>query len=196
MVDRLSALPNVSDVASDGSVELSEISPLSILQVQAWPESLSAVEGLIGALTGATPPAIGRAALSEELSVAAIAPGCFMVAAKSLDFVPRFEHVVRADKAAVTDLSHGRTVVRWEGENAAAVLAQCVAVDLDHSVFPPGRAAATAIHHVDVLIVRRTESVLDLFKLRSFAASLVEWLLDAGLEYGIGFVPRERERGS
>jgi sarcosine oxidase subunit gamma len=195
MVDRLSALPQVSGDAHGGSVVLSEISPLSVLQVQAWPESLSAVEGLIGALTGATPPEVGRAALSEEVSVAAIAPGSFVVAAKSLDLLPRFEHVVSADKAGVTDLSHGRTVVRLTGKSAAAVLAKCVAIDLDDSVFPPGRVAATAIHHVDVLIIRRSESVFDLFILRSFAAGLVEWILDAGLEYGIGFVPsRTRAR--
>jgi sarcosine oxidase gamma subunit len=40
---------------------------------------------------------------------------------------------------------------------------------------------------MDVLVIRREEQVFDLVVLRGFALSLAEWLLDAGLEYEIGF---------
>ncbi len=72
-----------------------------------------------------------------------------------------------------------------EGEAAAAVLQKCVAIDI--SALPPGRAAQTMSHHIDVLIHRRTATEFRLMVLRSFAEALAEWLLDAGLEEGIGF---------
>jgi sarcosine oxidase gamma subunit len=43
------------------------------------------------------------------------------------------------------------------------------------------------IHHIDVLILRPAETEFRLLVLRSLAEALAEWLLDAGLEEGIGF---------
>ena len=59
--------------------------------------------------------------------------------------------------------------------------------DLDPAVFPAGRVVQTMIHHIDVVIHRRSEAHFDLWVLRSFAESLAEWLLDQGVELGIGF---------
>jgi sarcosine oxidase subunit gamma len=62
-----------------------------------------------------------------------------------------------------------------------------VAIDLDPAVFPPGRAAQTMIHHIDVLVHRTAETTFELWVLRSFAESLAEWVLDAGQEFGAAF---------
>ena len=110
-----------------------------------------------------------------------------MVAGVSADLVQRLETAIPADDAAVTDLSHGRTILVLEGEAAAPVLSKSVMLDLDFSAFPPGRAAETAIHHIDVMIHRLAETRFEIWVLRSFAEALAEWLLDAGLEEGIAF---------
>ena len=130
-------------------------------------------------------PPIGHAATNFETSLIAVAPGSFYVAGLAADMAWLVKEAVSPADAAVTDLSHGRAVLALEGEAAGDVLQKCVAIDL--SAFPPGRAAATMIHHIDVLIHRRTETEFRLIVLRSFAEALAEWLLDAGLEEGIGF---------
>jgi heterotetrameric sarcosine oxidase gamma subunit len=52
-------------------------------------------------------------------------------------------------------------------------------IDLDQAAFPVGHVAQTAIHHIDVLIHRIEEAAFEVWVLRSFSESLVEWLLDA-----------------
>lgn len=191
MADRRSVLVHLAPAPAGGSdVVLTEVRPLSVLQVRAWPDSLSIVEGLIADIAGSAAPAVGCATANDEVCVAAVAPGCFIIAAGALDLAATFGTALPPGEAAVTDLSHGRAMLRLQGERAAAVLTKCLALDLDMSVFPPGRAAATAIHNIDVLLHRRADSAFDLLVPRSLAESLAEWILDAGLEYGIGFIDR------
>ena len=101
----------------------------------------------------------------------------------------RLHRAVPAAQAAFTDIGHGRAILRLAGRDAADVLLKGVALDLDLTAFPVGRAAATAIHHVDVTLHRRNLQIWDLWVLRGFAQDLAEWLIDAGLEFGIGLEP-------
>ena len=97
----------------------------------------------------------------------------------------RFEAALTAADATVTDLSHGRTILRLEGEAAADVLAKGVAIDLDPAAFPTDRVAQSMIHHIDIVLHRLGPDAFELWVLRSFAESLAEWLLEAGAEFGI-----------
>jgi sarcosine oxidase subunit gamma len=58
-----------------------------------------------------------------------------------------------------------------------AILQGSVLVDLETGAFPSGRVAQTPIHHVGVLLHRRSETEFELWVPRSFALSLAEWLL-------------------
>jgi sarcosine oxidase subunit gamma len=188
MAERLSALAHLPVTAADGAgVTLTELRPAAILQVQAWPNSLSTTKAVIAELLGLDAPAVGLAAAREELLVAAAAPGRYLVVGTAANIRERFEGTLPPSVGAVTDLSHGRTMLRLEGDAAAGVLSKCVALDLHSSAFPPGRVAQTMIHHIDVMLHRRAESSFDLWVLRSFAEALAEWLLDAGAEYEIAF---------
>ena len=187
MLQRRSALADLSAPAPRNAVvRATEIRPGSILQIGAWPDTLQTVEAVIGDLLGVQVPAVGSAVADPNLTVAAIAPGRYLISGMAPDLAQRFEAALPSADGAVTNLLHGRVILRLDGE-AAALLSRCVAIDLDPSVFPPGRVAQTMIHHVDVLIHRQKRTVFDLWVLRSFAASLVEWLLDAGLELGVRF---------
>ena len=193
MADRVSALAHLRPAAPAGEagIRLSEVRPGSILQVAAWPDTVGTVLAAIVELTGMQAPRLGAAAADPGATVAAVAPGRYLIAAAAGDLAARFEAALPAPDGAVTDLSHGRAILRLEGEEAAAVLAKCVALDLDPREFPPARVAQTMIHHVDVLLHRTAAEAFELWALRSFAASLSEWLLDAGLEFGIGFETSE-----
>jgi heterotetrameric sarcosine oxidase gamma subunit len=185
MAEALSALAHLPAGTGGGGVTLREIAAGTILRIQTWPYTVGVVKRVATELLGVEAPPIGHAATNFETSLIAVAPGSFYVAGLAADIAWLVKEAVSPVDAAVTDLSHGRAVLALEGEAAGDVLQKCVAIDL--SAFPPGRAAPTMIHHIDVLIHRRTETEFRLIVLRSFAEALAEWLLDAGLEEGIGF---------
>jgi methylglutamate dehydrogenase subunit D len=176
MADRRGPLTHHSGPGDRPGVTLSEVLPGSIVQVQAWPDTLDTVRRVISELLGIDAPAVGRSAGTEDILLAATAPGRFLITSDATDLAERFEAALTAQDGAVTDLAHGRTILRLEGERAAAIMTKCVAIDLDPTVFPPGRVAQTAIHHIDVLLYRRSETSFDLWSLRSFTEALAEWL--------------------
>jgi len=178
MAERQSDLAHLSAHVGSAAVTLSQIHAGSILQIQAWPDTLETVRQVIAEIAGIEAPGPGRAAASAGTTIAAVAPGRFLLSADAEDIASKFEAALPASDAAVSDISHGRVILRLEGEAAAKVLATSVAIDLDLAVFPAGRAAQTMIHHVDVVLHRRSETQFDLWVLRSFAEALAEWLLD------------------
>jgi sarcosine oxidase subunit gamma len=189
MVDRVSALaalpPNTADAAR---VSLSEVRPTAILQIQAWPDTLGTVEAVVTQALGIEePPRAGHATWFHHGSIAAIGAGRYLVSTTDREVAATLVTAFSSADATVTDLSHGRTVLRLEGDAAAELLARCVPLDFDLSVFPVDRIAQTAIHHVDVLVHRLTETSFELWVLRSFAESTAEWLIDAGAELGLAF---------
>jgi len=179
MAERASALTHLPPSGAESYFALSEARYGSILQVQAWPETLKTVQAvLISELLDEETPPPGSAIIRSGTVVATIAPGRFMMAGPA-NLAVRLESALPASDAAVTDVSHGRVVLKLEGEAAESVLQGCVMIDLGKRVFPPGRVAQTAIHHIDVLVHRVDESHFELWVLRSFAESLAEWILDA-----------------
>lgn len=185
MAERQSALAGFphGDAAAEGA-RLFELRPLSILQVQAFPDSLAEARDGLATLLGVEVPAAGGSAGDAVLSMGT---GRFLIRADVPDLAARFEEALAADVASVTDLSHGRTVLRLEGDATTELLARCLLLDLDPSVFPAGRVAETAIHHVDVVVHRQTTTRFDLWVMRSLAEALSEWLVDAGAGLKVGF---------
>lgn len=78
--------------------------------------------------------------------------------------------------AAVTDLSDGWLALTIDGENAAAVLARLVPVDLSARSFPEGATARTGLGHMMVLIHRSAPAAFTLYLFRSMAATAVHEL--------------------
>jgi methylglutamate dehydrogenase subunit D len=190
MAEALSALAGMTASAGGGRVALSEAPLRALAQVQAWPTTAQAVTDALSTLPLGEIPPIGKASERGGLLVAHVAPRRFMIAGPDADLPARLTDLIPASAGSVTNLTHGRAILSLEGDAAREVLQKCVALDLADAAFPVGRAAATMIHHVDVLIVRRGSKRFGLWVLRSFAEALAEWLLDAGLEEGIGFRPR------
>jgi heterotetrameric sarcosine oxidase gamma subunit len=174
-----------------GRVRRSGVRPRALQQVQAWPETAATLPRGITELTGAETPAVGKASAAAGLTVTAVAPGRYLIASDDADLPQRFQAALPSSDGAASDISHGRVILRLEGQAAADVLATSVALDLHPSAFPPGKVAQTMIHHIDVVIHRRGEKDFDLWVLRSYAEALAEWLLDQGLPFGIAFARRQ-----
>lgn len=85
-----------------------------------------------------------------------------------------------ADHPAAVDVSANRVCLELSGEAAAEVLARGCAVDLHHSVFPPGRCVQTLLARAQVILYRTDEHVFRLLVRPSFADYVRAWLRDAG----------------
>jgi len=84
--------------------------------------------------------------------------------------------------ATVSDLSHGRTVLRVSGAAWKDLLAKGCPADIDAMV--PGDCVASILSHFTVVIHCVAEDSADVYVFRSFAASLWEWLRGGAEEFG------------
>jgi len=93
-------------------------------------------------------------------------------------------NVVFAGTGAVAvDVSHARAVVRLRGSACRDVLAKGCPLDVDR--MRPGDCAATVVSHFDMLVHCATSDGFELYVARSFSQAFFEWLLHAGMEYGV-----------
>ena len=79
----------------------------------------------------------------------------------------------------VTPLSSARVRIEVSGPKARALLAACAAVDFSPGEFGENAVALTGIHHMPVLIHATPDEIFHIYGLRTFAATLWDWLLDA-----------------
>lgn len=82
------------------------------------------------------------------------------------------------------DLSANRTVLVLEGPGAREVLEKSVALDLHPHEFGVGRAEATLLSTIPVVLVRSGEETWRILPRASFADHLVRWLVDGMTELG------------
>ena len=83
----------------------------------------------------------------------------------------------------VTDVSHGRAVLRVSGPDVRSALAKGCALDLHPRVFGVNHCAQTAIAKVSVILDHVRPDVFDIYCPRSYAGSFWHWISDACSEY-------------
>ena len=110
--------------------------------------------------------------------------------------IERIEHALRdaldGQYAAVTDVSHSRTILALSGPAARAVLAKGCPLDFHPRVFGPGRCAQSRLAKCQVLIHQTSaEPAFELYVHRSFAPYAWTWLEDAGREFGVRIASAE-----
>ena len=116
--------------------------------------------------------AIGRDGSIDLLS---IGPGIRLAVSDRGPEEVRAAVVAVAARAACTDLTHARVVLRVAGPDARSRLARGCPMDLD--TVEPGAAAATMLGPFEVVVRRdREPDAYDVFVSRSVARSAREWL--------------------
>jgi heterotetrameric sarcosine oxidase gamma subunit len=171
---------------ADGSCargcRLREIAGWSLVQVVAWPDAAASVVAALSEATGLDAPAAGGVlAPAGTIALFRVSPGQFWVL-NDAGAAPDVR--IAAAQGCVTPLTDGRRRFRIEGPKARDALAKVVALDLDPARFAVGRAALTGVLHVPVFLCRVDHDAYDIVMPRSFAVSLLEWLADAGREFG------------
>jgi sarcosine oxidase subunit gamma len=86
--------------------------------------------------------------------------------------------------AQLTDVSHGRAVVRVSGCAARDLLAKGCSLDLHPRSFQEGRCAQTNVAKINILLHYIEESIFDIYVGRSYALYFWEWLTISASEFG------------
>jgi sarcosine oxidase subunit gamma len=151
----------------------------AIVQIGTWPAEAGITESMIDALLGFPAPVPGKTAGSAPATLMGLSPGRWLLVADDAAWPAKLATAFEG-RAAVTDLSAARLVLRVAGPGSLAILRQGIAIDLHPTVFPPGSCAQTVMHHMAVLLHRLDADTFDLYVGRSYGRSLDEWLRDAG----------------
>lgn len=191
MAEMLSPLAPVYETGRHGNaangagVTLSEVQPGSIVQAAAWPGQDATLRAAIAKLTNAKlPDAPGAGVATKTGAVFGFAPGRYLVVTEQEGLAQRLAEVVSEATGTVTDLSHGRTVLRVAGPRAEWVLAKLFAIDFSAKAFPVGKAISTNHHEIFAQIQRSDTDQFDLYVFRSFARSFWQTLCHAADEVG------------
>jgi|EndMetStandDraft_5_1072996.scaffolds.fasta_scaffold333487_1 heterotetrameric sarcosine oxidase gamma subunit len=172
---RASAFGNWAGASADG-LKLSERRGLTVIELAGFGRGDGVRQALSDALGIALPKA-GHSAETSGIAALSAGPGRWLLLAPeaAMAGLPNLTD----EQAAVTDLTGGRAILALTGPRAVPTLMKGTAVDLDPAVFGPGSVAATALAHMPAIIWRR-DSGYDVIVPRTYAVSLLDWMLEAG----------------
>ena len=164
---------------------LSERQPGSIVQLAAWSGQEDAMRALIKDISGLELPATSGGGIAEPAKAAfGIAPGKVLLIDDTDGIFADYSAALPENIGVVTDLSHGRSVIRIVGPNAEWVLSKLFAIDFTSGAFPVGAGRSTTHHDIFTQIQRSGEDQFDLYVFRSFARSFWQTLCHAAGEVG------------
>lgn len=191
MADILSPLAPVyrigryGNLANGVGVTLAETQPGSIVQVAAWPGQDAALRDILKKATGAAlPQSPGAGTHSKSGALFAFAPRRYLAVTEAEGLASQMQAMAPEDVGTVTDLTHGRTIIRIAGPKAEWVLSKLFAINFELSAFPEGRAISTNHHEFFAQIQRTGADQFDLYLFRSFARSFWTLLCNAAEETG------------
>ena len=152
----------------DVGVTLSHRLPDGLVQVQAWPDAVGAVE---------------RAA--HEAGVAmATGPGRWLIEGGA-DLATTLRDRVDPGQGAVTDLTHARVAFVIEGGEAAWLVACGFPLDVHPEAWPVGVTKQSRLHHdMPVTLRRDREDAFTAYVFTTFARSFWHWLTSVAAEGG------------
>lgn len=191
MVEQLSPLGSAfmpgryGNVAAGIGTTLSDPQPGSIVQIAAWRGQETVVLAALAKATGLKlddRPQTG--AVAKTASAFGIGPGRWLIIADELDLAAKLSKAISAQQGSVTDLTHGRTAIRLDGDRAERVLSKLFAVDFRLTGFAVGAGVATEHHGIFAHIQRLGPKRFDLYVFRSFARSFWKTLCHAAEETG------------
>jgi len=186
MPDRISALSNLAAPAPEGeaALTLSELRPASIVMLQAFLDGAMEFGEALGEALSLDIPENAYFAEGENATLVSLGAGRLLALAGTENLAARLGEKI-GTSGTVVDLSHARTLLRLEGAPVEEVLNRGIAMDLHR--MPPGAATQTKMEHFDVTLMRRSPECFEILAFRSFGEAAAEWILDAGMPFGIRF---------
>ncbi|KMS76424.1 sarcosine oxidase subunit gamma [Streptomyces viridochromogenes] len=166
-------------------VTLSEWPFLAMVDLRVDPASEAArrIEKTLGA---PLPRRCGHTTASGPHTVVWLGPDEWLVLsqADAPTVAAELDEALGGDPGSVVDVSANRTMLDLSGPAARQVLEKGCPLDLHPRAFGPGRAVATTVGPVAVLLWQVDDApTYRLFPRSSFADYLARWLIDAMSEY-------------
>jgi sarcosine oxidase subunit gamma len=191
MLERRSALAGFRGAAEqpgvDGAVglEIGEVTGWSLTEIGVYPSQRAEGERAVGAWLGFVPARIdtpvetpiGLLMRTGPLSFWLIGPAGAETAGDARKAMP-------ATAVSIIDLSSSRTRLSIAGRAAPDVLLKGISLDFAPESFVPGRVALTGVHHTPIVLHRLAADRFEIYAMRTFALSVLEWLTDAAREFG------------
>ena len=169
-------------------VDLRERAGRVLWQIAAWRAGeVASLRAIVAERLGLALPEAPDAAATGELVAFQIAPRRWWLVgpATGLELDARLADAL-AGHAALTDLSHARTLLRLAGPASRSTLEKLCRIDLHPQAFPPGRVAQTPLGQVAALIhAVDGRPCFDLYLPRSLARSAALSLIEAATEFGL-----------
>jgi sarcosine oxidase subunit gamma len=162
---------------ADAPVRITRRATLDIVQVAAFGDAAETAERLSKHFGLTITPAPNQAVAAGDLTVLWHGPGQWLLVRASAA-APLADELAAlcGGAAAVVDLGHARSSLRFEGESARDVLAMGTSIDLRPAQFAPGVCALTAIGKIGALLHAVAPDTIDVYVARSYAQAFAEWL--------------------
>ena len=150
-------------------------------QVTAWPDTLGAVAARLGGITGADAPGPGALVQTGSGGIARIAPLVWWIIGANADAVAALDGIA-AEEGTALDLTDNRVRFAISGPRARDTMMRLAPLDFRDRGFPVGHVAATAAHHMSVVIARREEA-WDVYVTTTFADAFAEVLEETAAQW-------------
>ena len=171
---------------ADAPVRVTGRGPIDIVQVAAFGDALATAAHLSALFGVEITSAPNRAISNGDLTVLWHGPGQRLIV-RAPTATPLADELARAcgEDAAVVDLGHARSVLRFEGDGVRDLLARGTSIDLRPAHFAPGACALTALGKIGALLHAVAPDAIDVYVPRTYAQAFIEWLEHA-LNRGVG----------
>jgi sarcosine oxidase, subunit gamma len=189
LADAVNRLAQVTR-ATGGAIAITEVPFLTQINLRLDPAS--PVADAAGKELGlALPTEAGSSARSGDVSVLWLGPDEWLVVGPpggSEHMTTRLRSAAGTEPVSVVDVSAQRTTLSLSGPGARDLLALGCAVDVHARAFGVGDCTQTMLAHAPVVLLRRepgegaAEPAFWVLVRASFAAHLVDWLVDACVE--------------
>jgi heterotetrameric sarcosine oxidase gamma subunit len=162
---------------ADAPVRIIRRGTLEIVQVAAFGDARDTAERLSKHFGITITPAANRAIGNDDLTVLWHGPGQWLIV-RTPTAPPLADALASlfGKAAAVVDLGHARSVLRFEGEGVRDVLASGTSIDLRPAHFAPGCCALTALGKIGALLHCIAPTTIDVYVPRTYSQALIEWL--------------------
>lgn len=183
------APPRAPSPSGPAPLRLSETRPAGLTQLAGWEGFDAAAAALLGGVGFADAGDYRIARESGGLILFRIGPDKLWLLSEG----PSLDAATPEDERLVAlDLGHARTRLVVDGPAAEALLARLAPIDFRRDALPPGGFVQTGVHHVGVLIHRRSQERFDLLTPVTWARSLWESISVAATPFGYETAAAER----